>query len=401
MDLRLPRRLLSPHRGMALLLIVEMAIGALLCVLAWQCVDRYRRAVAASTGIGESTLFMVEPLGGAASGRVQPQEVVRRLHGIKGVIAASAMNQVPHGGDSWNTRVAARRRMDNAVVTSVYFGDEALLPTLGLSVTEGRALHPHEYETTADAVRGGASWPVLVTRGLTDRLYPGASPLGRPLYGYGMRTLRIVGIIDALPQPRGSRAVNGDPGSSLVLPIRPDDAAWASYLVRVDEGEVDAMPGRLRDTLARQYSGLAISAPVGLSQLRLASLSNERRWAWTSSICALGWWTMTLLSLTAAGHLWIQQSLIRIGLHRAVGATGAQIGRAVRWDHLRLAVLGLLLAFAIHRWLPWWPLPPSPSDSLPVWLLMGASVLAATQLVASGPARRAAEVTPDQVTRGR
>ncbi len=401
MDLRPPAALFNPHRGMSCLLVVELAIGVLLCVLAWQCIQRYREAVATPSGIGESTLFVVEPLGRAASGRVQPPDIVRQLHSIEGVVGASAVNQTPYGMASWNTRLAARTRMDRTSVTSVYFGDESLLSTLGLRVTEGRALRSHEYEAAAQATRSGKSWPVLVTRGLAERLYPGSSAVGRPLYGYGKRMLRIVGVVEAVPQPRGSASVHADPDSSLVLPLRPDDAAWARYLIRVDGEAIESAPGRVHHALAHHYPDLAIAAPVPLAGLRLDSLSRERRWAWTSAICALGWWAMTLLSLAAAGHLWIQQSLVRIGLHRAVGATRTQIRRAVRRDHLRISVLGLLLALVFYHGTPWWPSPLADHHAPWVWLLLAAAVLVATQVAASGPARRAADVEPDHVTRGR
>ncbi len=401
MDLRPSSRLLSPHAGLACLLIVEVAIGLLLCVWAWQAFALYRHARDADSGLPEAQLLDVPPLGAAARGRVEPRDVAAVLAEVEGVRSVSIVNQSPYGMTAWNAWLSATPRGERGVMASMYLGEASLAATLGARVVQGRALDHHDVEPFSARMQRTQDLPVLVTQALADRLYPSREVIGRPLYDYG-RTLRIVGVIESLPPPFDSRASGAQEPASVVLALAPDDIAWARYLVRGDEHDTGALLARLQTRLRTQYPAYAITPVTSIAALRTASLQRERRMAWTVTLCAAGWWMLILLSQTAAGHLWIQQSLVRIGLHRAVGATRAQIRHAVRRDHLALALSGWLLALvghhAMQRWVdwPWSTQPPSL-----LWPVLAVGVVVLTQCAATWPARRAASIPPDHVTRGR
>ncbi|HVK52089.1 MAG TPA: FtsX-like permease family protein, partial [Pseudoxanthomonas sp.] len=108
------------------------------------------------------------------------------------------------------------------------------------------------------------------------------------------------------------------------------------------------------------------------------------------------------LSLGAAELVWVQRSASRISLHRALGASRTQIRGSVHWDLFRLVtlgcVLGLLLGMQVAprvSGLPW--ALQTPPATFAGGLLLAA--IAVSQLLATWPARRAANVAPHHVTR--
>lgn len=391
-------RLLGRHRGLAALLVVEVALGVWIAFLAWHAGFAYRQALSAPSGIAEAELLVVPPMAGGA-GSEDPAALVEALRTLPGVRGAVASNQSPYLPNSWNTRVSERWPVKRDLIASVYLSDSTLAPTLGARRVQGRDLRPSEVRGFRTGQRERNELPVLVTEGLARRLYPGRSALGQPIIGFP-QPLRIVGVIARLPQPTGSRG-RADPEASLILPLRPDDLSWSSLLVRTAPAQREAVADRLAAWLAQRYPDRVIGRPQPLDRLRHAALHGERRWAATLIACALGWWILTLASLAVAGYLWVQQGVLRISLHRAFGASRAQVRRAIHCQHLLLSLMGVAVGGATLLSLS--PRLPASWAGAPAswpWLLCAALAIAAlAQVAAFWPARRAAGVPPERVTR--
>lgn len=395
---RLPLLLLCRHRGLAALLVLEVAIGFLLLYLAWQAQANWRRALEAPSGLDEAALLVVPPMG-RAGGPVDVPALIRALRHLPGVQGAVATNQVPYDRNSWNGSVGARLPVGREHIASVYMGGPALADALGLRLGAGRGLRATEEEIMDPRARNDTELPALITQALAERLYPDQSAVGRSIVGLP-RPIRVVGVVERLPLPLGSLG-NASPGAAMLLPLRPDDASWAYLLIRTDPRQRDAVARRVHALLVARHPERPVAMPLRMDEMRLQTLHAENRWRWTTLACATGWWLLTLLSLGVAGHLWVQQSALRISLHRAVGATTRQIRLAVRWEHFLITLTGIGLGTLAARSLfhrlpaPWTAEPASP------WWLLGAAllILAASQLAATWPARRAAGVAPERVTR--
>lgn len=395
---RLPRLPLCRHRGLATLLVLEVAVGFLLLYLAWQAQANWRHARQAPSGVDETALLVVPPMGGAGD-VIDVPALTRAVRDLPGVRTAIACNQVPYARNSWNASIGTRLPIGRNLIASLYMGGSELPATLGLRISAGRGLRAGEEEIMAAHSRRDAELPAVITRTLADQLYPGQAAVGRPILGLP-RPVRIVGIVEHLPLPLGSLG-NATPGAAMLLPLRPGDASWAHLLIRTDPRQRDAVARRVHAFLVARHPARPVAMPLRVDEMRLLTLHAENRWRWTTLACAAGWWLLTLLSLGVAGHLWVQQSAPRISLHRAVGATARQIRLAVRWEHFLIALAGIVLgAFAarelFHRLpAPWTAEPASP------WWLAGAALLivAASQLAATWPARRASGVAPERVTR--
>ncbi|MGX5729135.1 ABC transporter permease [Pseudoxanthomonas beigongshangi] len=395
---RLPLLLLCRHRGLAALLMLEVAIGFLLLYLAWQAQASWRHALELPSGIDEAALLAVPPMGRAGEA-IDVPALTRALRKLPGVQAAIATNQVPYERNSWNAAVGDRLPVGRERIASVYMGGPALPDTLGLRLSAGRSLRAAEEEIMDPRARSGTELPALITRTLAEQLYYGQSAVGRSIKGLP-RPIRVVGVVERLPLPLGSLG-NASPGAAMLLPLRPADASWAYLLIRTDPRQREAVARRVHAFLVARYPERAVATPLRVDQMRRQALHAENRWRWTTLACAAGWWLLTLLSLGVAGHLWVQQSAPRISLHRAVGATARQIRLAVRWEHFLIVLAGIVLGALAARGLfhrlpaPWTAEPASPG-----WLLGAALlILAASQLAATWPARRASDVAPERVTR--
>lgn len=401
MELRSPFLLLCRHKQTATLLVMEIAIGFVLLCLAWQAGVRYQARMAAPSGIADAELLAFYPLAKGAS-PIEPDELVNRLRKIPGVHQATLSNQVPYGFISWSSAVSSRPEMDKGhPIASVYFDSGSLAQTLGFQLSQGRFFQQPEY-TLFHAPPTGMphkELPALVTMALAHHLYPSGSALGKPIYGMP-QPMKIVGVIERLPQPEGSRGRATD-SAALVLPLKPADAADWLLLVRTDAGRRTEVATSVLAHLAHHFPDRAAAEATTLEQLRHTYFQDDRRWAWTIAVCAAAWWLLTLLSIAVAGNLWVQHSALRISLHRAVGATQGQIVRTLRLENLLLtgggiALGGLLFSFTADRMPAPWTAEPIPTH---LQVLAALVVGLFTQLAATWPARRATRVPPHRITR--
>lgn len=396
-----PFFVLCRHKGTATLLVVEIAIGFVLLCLAWQAVVRYEARIAVPSGIVDAELLAFYPLVKGAS-PIDPDGLLNRLRKIPGVREATLSNQIPYAATSWNTAVSSRLRMDKGhPVASVYFDSGSLAQTLGFRPSQGRLFEHGEYTMfhASPTQMPRKELPVLVTTALAHHLFPDGSALGNPIYGMP-QPMRIVGVVERLPQPKGSRGHAAE-SAALILPLKPADAANWFLLVRTGADRRTEVAASVQAYLARLFPERAAAKAVTLEELRHTYFQDDRRWAWTLAACAAGWWLLTLLSVAVASNLWVQHSAFRISLHRAVGATQGQIVRVLRLENLLLTAGGvalgwLLFFFTIHRVPAAWALTPVPVQ----WQAMAALVIGMLiQLATIWPARRAARVPPYRVTR--
>lgn len=401
MKLRLPHRLIAPHAGLAWVLVLEVAVACLLWQLAWQSMTLWRDKLTADSGVDEQRVLVVAPLGSGqweSDTSAAARDLLARIDGVERV---ARINQVPYGVNSWNTVLHRGAASSATLPVSTSFGDSALFDTLGLRLQEGRALQAADDERAATVWQRPGELPVVITRGLSEQLFPGQQAVGRILHG-PTRALRVVGVVAGLPAPLGSRQLGVLNDSSLIMPAIADDASYAHYLVRVSPGQQTRVASAIQHALAQHFPGRHIALPRLLADLRPATLQTERRCAWTWLSCALAWTLLTLLSLGAAELVWVQRSASRISLHRALGASRAQIRGSVHWNLFCLVtrgcVLGLLVGMQLAprlTALPWTVQAPPATFA---WALLLAAI-AVSQLLATWPARRAANVAPHHVTR--
>lgn len=400
---------LRRHRAAAALIVLEIALTcAIVCNAIFLIGERLARMDRPS-GVAEDELVRVQVTGArkqADAVAVTAQDL-GALRAIPGVRSVAAANAVPFNGWSGNSPVSGIP--DDPVPpinAGIYVGTPDLLETLGVRRTSGRDFHPEEY-IDIPLQHGRPQLPgvipsVIITRGLAEALFPGRSPLGRPLYvlGFGKEPTTIVGVIERLARADDT----GGPRSAayaLVLPANVPSFAAISYLLRVDPARRGEVLAAIDAALGTVDPSRVIVARQTFAEIRRDFFRQDRAMAYLLAGVSLALLVITALGIVGLASFWVQQRTRQIGIRRALGATRGDILRYFQLENFILTtagiVLGMGLAYAINLWLMGsyqvarLPAAILPGGALLLWLL--------GQLAVLGPARRASAIPPAIATR--
>lgn len=393
-----PFLLLGRHHAGTWLIALQLAIGVVLCLQAWQAVTGLRAARTAPDGVDDAGLLLVPWLQTTPATDPGVADVLRRLRTVPGVRAVTASNQVPYGNSAWSVHVWTPARPAERNVVSVFLGEEHFGSTLGMAIVRGRDFLPGEfrnYAGTQTDLHAGLG-PAIISAALAKQLYGDADPLGRTLLTAPGAKLHVIGVVERVPPPAIARDVRD---LAMLLPVRMVRAGDAQFLIRHDNDTHD-MAARIRAALSAAYPSVAIAAPVEMAALREDALHGPRlRVRWSVGAC-IAWWLSTLGLLMLGGQRWVQAHAQEFSLRRATGATGRQLARRLRCEYLALATIAATVGLACGWLLPriapdGWAATPSIAAMLAT---VGWATLA-VQFAAAWPARLARRIPPHLVSR--
>ena len=408
MEIRPILSTLMRHKTAATLIVLEIALTcAIICNALFMIGERVVQ-VREVSGLVENELVRVAlvPVGEDADADAQTRSDLAMLRGLPGVKAATVLNQVPFVNSSWNSGV--RLDLDQQIPTlhaTVYTAEEKFLETFGLELVAGRDFTADEYQDFEPLRRSGDEGRVpsaIITRTMAAKLFPDGDALGKSIYVWGSKPIRVVGVVAHLVRP----SMQGGPTAreySVVFPVRASYSVGGNYVLRTD-------PARRAEVLAAATEALSRNGPRRViledqtktfSELRDEFYQQPRAMAWLLAIVCLALLFVTALGIVGLASFWVQQRTKQIGVRRALGATRGQILRYFQTENFLLAsigiVIGMLLAYGINQVLmgryelPRLPLYYLPIGALALWLL--------GQIAVFGPARRAAAVPPAIATR--
>ena len=395
------------HRTAALLIIFEIALTcSIVCnavFLIAQRVDRLRF----DTGLADAELVqlrttdIVRADGSAVSRTLEDLAALRAISGAK---SAAIISSTPFSKQSRSVGVSLLAdQVAPAIEAAVYTGDTGLVSTLGLRISAGRNFKPNEILDEPDFVKSATTSlsGVIVTRAVSERLFPGADPVGKAIYLFGPAPLRIVGVVDRMTSQHPDHGDSRDL-YSVILPIRPVSNT-GTYVLRTDPAQRDQVLKAARAALERVNPHRVVQDQASFEDLRRDYYTND-----LSMVQLLAGVCGALLVVTAFGivglaSFWVQQRTKMIGARRALGATRDQILRYFQTENLVLTssgiVLGMLGAYGLNEWLmTQYELPRLPALYLPFGAL---ALLALGQIAVLAPARRAANLPPAHAIRGR
>lgn len=406
MDIRPILTTLRRHKTAALLIVLEVALTcAIICNALFLIQNRIAR-LQRDSGMAETELVRLAIHGINEQGDSNPltRDDLAVLRALPGVKAATISNQVRYGDSSWNNGISLAPGQDVPTTNaSVYLGDTQFVRTLGARLIAGRDFREDEMQEYSKLREPGASGAVpsaIITRALAEKLFPGQSPLGKPLYIWSDTPTRIVGVVDHLLRPNEFQG----PATAEYSLIFPVSMSYDNgiYLIRTE-------PGQRRQVLEAASKALAKNGPLRILSSKNAVLEDmadkfhrtDRSMVWLLGAVCVALLIVTALGIVGLASFWVQQRTKQIGVRRALGATRGQILRYFQTENFLLTsigiVLGMVLAFAINLLLmryyelPRLPAPYLPLGALALWLL--------GQLAVYGPARRAAMVPPALATR--
>ncbi|MBB6242840.1 ABC transporter permease [Rhodanobacter sp. MP1X3] len=230
---------LRRHKITAWLLILEIALTcAIVCNAVFLISQRLERMNLPS-GIAEHELVQVQlaNIGNRSDAEARAKTDLAALRQIPGVTQVALVFQMPFtdGGSSNSGIKLDPQQQEDTVDVTQYMG-ENLLSTLGTRLVAGRDFRPDEFVDLDAAVTAlhsgnlkGLPQVLVITQMLAERLWPGQSALGKPIYlGQGL-PFRVVGVVAHLARPnRLSKGVE----YSTVWPISMNVAQGASFLIR-------------------------------------------------------------------------------------------------------------------------------------------------------------------------
>ncbi|MDG2525238.1 ABC transporter permease [Stenotrophomonas sp. HITSZ_GD] len=402
MEIRPILSTLRRHKTAAALIVVEIALScAIICNALFLIGNRLERMDRVS-GAAEDEVVRVQitGIGRDDNPRAMTASDEAALRGIPGVKFASVANQVMFGNSSWNSGVNLTPDQKRSTLNATtYLGGEQLLDTLGLQLVEGRKFNPDEFvEADEDEQKVPA---VIITRAMANKLFPGESALGKSIYSWGDRPIKVVGVVEHLARPNeGGRGADAYE-YSMVFPIRISYVMGGNYLLRTDPARRDEVMKAAVAALERNSPNRIILKQETLQDMRQGYYQQDRSMAWLLVAVCVALLVVTALGIVGLASFWVQQRTKQIGIRRALGSTRGQILRYFQTENFLLAtigiVIGMTLAYSANLWLmqryelPRLPLIYLPCGAIALWLL--------GQLAVLGPARRAAAVPPAVATR--
>jgi len=405
-------RALRRHKAGVLLIVLQIALTlAIVCnaiYIIGQRIERLNRP----TGVQEAGLIRISQTwlnapDGEDAATVEALDALQRtdlatLRQLPDVLDVAASDSMPLQGAIWSADLRLKPDQKRGTThAALYYGDEHMLPTLGLRLIAGRNFTSLEIDH--HTIRSTKAPPVvIVTKAVADAMFPGGGALGKTIY-LDVRPSTIVGIVKQLQTPTVSAWGSSWAYNSVLLPVRLDGTS-ASYAVRVRPGREQAVMRAARAALFAVNPIREMPDTWGLQtmqQIRSKAYRGDR-----GTAILLGAVCLILLGVTAAGivgltSFWVGQRHRQIGVRRALGARKIDILRYFQIENLLIAgagvVLGVLLALGLNQWL----MTHFEMTRMPVlYVVVGVlAMLALGQAAVFVPARRASNVPPVVATR--
>ena len=401
------------HKAGVALIVLQVALTlAIVCNAVFIIGQRVER-LARPTGVQEAGLIRIsqtwldapdaDTAAGVAKLDAMQRADLEALRRLPGVLDVAASDSMPLQGAVWSGDLRRSATQHEATgQAALYYGDERMLPTLGLQLVAGRNFTADEIGH--HTVRSAQTPPVaIVTRTVADKLFAHGDALGGTIY-LNRHPVTVIGVVARLQTPTLAEWGRDWEYDSILLPVRLDGAT-ASYALRVRPGQEQAAMRAAREALFEIDPLREMPDSWGTQTMREIRFKAYRGEGGTAIV--LGLVCLVLLVVTAAGivgltSFWVGQRRRQIGIRRALGARQVDILRGFQGENLAMAAGGVLLGGVLAVALNFYLMRHGAVPRLPggYWLAGALALLAIGQLSVYVPARRASRVPPVVATRG-
>jgi putative ABC transport system permease protein len=398
-------RALMHNKARFWLITVEVALTLAIVVNCVNLMLHERGRLLSPSGLDEGNLVelrgepFVEDFKDRSFREMQQSVDLEKLRSLPGVRAATAISFTPLGGGGSLTALhPLDSELGDTPCPFFVLRDQAL-ETLGVELSAGRSFEAGDWLPFLP--RGEADHRVrnvILTEHLAQQLFPDGDALGKVLADDERPNYRVVGTIrrmhNAWPRSEIAR-------SAMLVPGRvPGTERMMRYLVRVEEGAMDAVFPLLEPTLREAHPGRIFRVRT-LADIKARTFDDV-----IVLIKVLGALIVILVAVTALGIVGltsfsVTQRTREIGTRRALGATRAAILRYFLVENWIITGIGLLigalLTVGLNLVLTQVAGAPKMDGAL---IIVGAVVLCLMgQLAAAAPALRATFVPPELATR--
>jgi putative ABC transport system permease protein len=392
-----------------LLVALQVALSLAILANAVHIVNERRAVMARPSGLAdEHAVFhiSVRTLSNATPEQ-QLADIKRQtqvLRAVPGVVAAAQVSQMPMSRSGSNTSIVLDPRQERPNTdVSTYVSGDSLVKTLGLTLVEGRDFQPQELIDVNEATEDVYPPGVIITKPTADKLWPGASAIGKTFYfgtGADAHPARVIGVVENLISAHGETTDKGM--HSVLIPQRQyGGGRGALYAVRTEPGQRDRV-------MKEAEAALRKSSPTPMI-LDLKTTDEDRKNRYRGD-AALQWMLITvsalLVLITCSGivgmaSLWVTQRRKQIGVRRALGATKSDILRYFITENFMITSAGVFGGVALGLALNQLLVSKLEMARMPAgYLVFGAlGFWLLGVLAAYGPAWRAASISPATATR--
>uniref|UniRef100_UPI0030F3CCDF FtsX-like permease family protein n=1 Tax=Pseudoxanthomonas winnipegensis TaxID=2480810 RepID=UPI0030F3CCDF len=345
---------LRHHRLTALLLVAQVALSCAFVTNALLMIQERAARIRIDSGVAEREISLVTVQNLRKDDNISARQStdLALLRAIPGVTHAVAMGPVkPLSGGAYDISVcgtsdrADRARRANTLrevagcaIATQYSGSPGFTQALGLRLLAGRDFRNEEFTVSGPTTLAP---PVIVTRALAAKLWPGENPLGKQVHGFSDAS-SVVGVIDNVVRGR-----LGDPGTDYDVMLVPElpSGATTTYLLRSGQGDRTRILREAKDAL----TGAGPTRKVSDDKLRtFDQIRHDYFQRDTTMLGLLLASSLALLFVTALGigglaNFWVGQRTRQIGIRRAVGATRRDILRHFQAENFLIVGAGVVL----------------------------------------------------------
>jgi putative ABC transport system permease protein len=390
----------------AILIGVQMAITLAILCNALFIIEQRVALSKRPTGADESNIFVI-----ANQWVGNPPDLAAKLRGdlaalrsMPGVVDAVASNSYPlrNGGSSEGLKLNPDQK-DVSALTALYLFDEHGLRAFGLKLVAGRNFNPDEVIDKMGYTDLKPASALIITRALADKLFPGKSALGQPLYFEGWpESVPVVGIVDRLQVPwtqAGGFASKFNDNSTIV-PFR---FVYSNvyYIVRVRPGQLVSAMKAAEKALYDLDRARVLGRTATLTEARADAYQDDRGLVVILSVVCAALVAVTAFGIVGLTSYWVSQRRRQIGIRRALGATRNAIIHYFQTENFLIAAAGSLAGVAMAVGLNLWMVSTFEMERLNAgYAFVGAIlVLLLGQLAVLWPAFKAASIPPALATR--
>lgn len=407
------RQIINPllhHRMMPLLVVLQVALACAIACNALFLLQQRLAPILASDGISQPDHLIIAwqiiPRGEPWP-TSQLREVKTALHNIPGVTSVSVAGSLPMVTMALMNGASVGQDTQIEANAAVYIGVN-LVKTLGLQLVAGRDFSATEESTQHRDIGLNESGPVIITRALAGKLFPGEQALGKVVRlgrdsDAGQHT--VVGVIAHLMRNDFGESKHGNLDYTMLFPSIPGQWPIPAFAVRVGSANPETVRKSVKDVIQRMLGASLMQGGnpqyETYAQLRHRALARSRAAVWLLAGVSLIVLIVTLVGIMGMTGYWVQQRTRQIGIRRALGARRSHILRHLQLENLLVVgvgvALGLIAAFAINLWLMHhYELTRLPWQYLPLGAVL---MLVLGQVAVFGPALRASRVPPVVATR--
>ncbi|MBV9266242.1 MAG: ABC transporter permease [Acidobacteriaceae bacterium] len=320
------------------------------------------------------------------------QRLLERVLVLPGVQAAGYVCDLPLTGENNNNPVTAADRpippLTQWAMTNYRFASSSYFRAAGIPLKSGRVFEQ----------RDGAAREVLISSNLAERLWPGESPIGRPVKLYGSdKPVRVIGVVGAVH----AASLIEPPTMMIYFPDWLQTQTAMSLVVRTT-GESETLSAAIRRAIVQLEPEAAIPRIETMREIVSRSLSQKR--FQLTLLIAFAITAVLLASLGVYGVLSFATTrrTPEIGVRIALGARPGQILRMTVGNGIVPATLGLVagvvLAAISARLIQNLLFQVQALDPL-VYASACLLILSVAALASYAPARRASRLNPIEALR--